>query len=72
MESSAIELFRMYQYGATVPELSARTGLPEKLVESHICEIAWRILGNGLDRSFPFGSHRLETFEIQWDLIWDS
>ena len=71
MELYSSELFQLYQRGLSVSDLSLKTGLPEELVEDHIREMAWEILGDGLDRSFSLPLTPLDTFNIQWDLIWD-
>jgi hypothetical protein len=71
LELYSSDLFQLYQQGLSVSELSLKTGLPEELVEDHIREMAWEILGDGLDRSFSLPIARLDTFNIQWDLVWD-
>ena len=72
MELHSSELFQLYQRGVTVSDLSVKTGLPAELVEDHIREMAWEILGDGLDRSFSLPiARRLDKFDIQWDLVWD-
>jgi len=71
LELYSSELFQLYQRGLSVSDLSLKTGLPEELVEDHIREMAWEILGDGLDRSFSLPIVRLDTFNIQWDLVWD-
>jgi hypothetical protein len=69
-EPFALGLLRRHLGGASLEQLASETGISEDRVEARIRGAVMYLLSRGLDRNLPIPFHRLQPFQVDWDLVW--